>query len=80
MSIYVIVLDGRNALSPAAVKKRRQRLRMSQEKKDAQRVKERLSKNAKRHVETQEAYSQRMKINWEHIKRKRLFETQEERN
>ena len=80
MSIYVIVLDGRNALSPAAVKKRRQRLRMTQEKKDAQRVKERLSKNAKRHVETQEAYSQRMKINWEHIKRKRLFETQEERN
>ena len=80
MSIYVIVLDGRNALSPAAVKKRRQRLRMTQEKKDAQRVKERLSKNAKRHVETQEAYAQRMKINWEHIKRKRLFETQEERN
>ena len=80
MSIYVIVLDGRNALSPAAVKKRRQRLRMMQEKKDAQRVKERLSKNAKRHVETQEAYSQRVKINWEHIKRKRLFETQEERN
>ena len=69
MSIYLIVLDGRNALSPAAVKKRRQRLRMSQEKKDAQRVKERLSKNAKRQVETQEDCAQRKKINCEYMKR-----------
>jgi len=33
MSIYLIVLDGRNPASPAAEKKRRQRLKMSQEKK-----------------------------------------------
>ena len=54
MSIYLIVLDGRNPASPAAEKKRRQRLKMSQEKKDAQREKERLSKNAKHQEETQE--------------------------
>ena len=29
MSIYLIVLDGRNPASPAAEKKRRQRLKMS---------------------------------------------------
>ena len=43
---------------------------------DAQRVKERLSKNAKRQVETQEDITQRRKINCEYVKRKRLFETQ----
>jgi len=78
MSIYLIVLDGRNPASPAAEKKRRQRLKMSQEKKDAQREKERLSKNAKRQEETQEDNAQRRKINCEYMKRKRLFETQEE--
>jgi hypothetical protein len=54
------------------------RLKMSQEKKIAQREKERLSKNAKRQVETQEDSAQRRKINSECMKRKRLFETQEE--
>ena len=51
---------------------------MSQEKMVAQRVKERLSKNAKCQVETQEDSAQRRKINCEYMKRKRLFETQEE--
>jgi hypothetical protein len=51
---------------------------MSQEKKDAQREKERLSKNVKRRVETQEENAQHRKINCECMKRKRLFETQEE--
>ena len=51
---------------------------MSQEKKDAQREKERLSKNAKHQEETQEDSAQRRKINCEYMKRKRLFETQEE--
>jgi hypothetical protein len=58
-----IILDCRNPASPAAEKKRRQRLKMSQEKKDAQREKERLSKNAKRQVDTQEDSTQRRKIN-----------------
>ena len=78
MSIYDFVLGAKNPASPAAVKKRQQRLKMSQEKMDAQRVKERLSKNAKRQVETQEDCAQRRKINCEYMKRKRLFETQEE--
>ena len=51
---------------------------MSQEKKIAQREKERLSKNAKRQVETQEDSAQLRKINCECMKRKRLFETHEE--
>ena len=51
---------------------------MSQEKKDAQGEKERLSKNAKCQVETNEDSAQRRKINCECTKRKRLFETQEE--
>ena len=51
---------------------------MSQEKMDTQRVKGRLSKNAKRQVETREESAQRRKINCEYMKRKRLFETQEE--
>ncbi len=51
---------------------------MSQEKKDAKREKERLTKNAKRQVETQEESAQHRKINFECMKRKRLFETQKE--
>ena len=51
---------------------------MSQEKKDTQRAKETLSKNAKRQVETQEDSAHRRNINCEYMKRKRLFETQEE--
>lgn len=78
MSICLLILDGRNPASPAAERMRRLRLNMSQEKKDAQRVKERLLKNAKRHEETQEDSTRRRKINCEYKKRKRLFETQEE--
>ncbi len=52
ISTYLLFLDGRNPASPAADKKQRQRLKMSQEKKDAKREKERLSKNAKCQVET----------------------------
>ena len=74
----MLFLDGRNPASPAADKKQRQRLKMSQEKKDAKREKERLSKNAKHQVETQEESAQRRKINFECMKRKQLFETQEE--
>ena len=51
---------------------------MSEEKKDSQREKERLSNNAKRQVEIQEENTQRRKINCECMKRKRLFETQEQ--
>jgi hypothetical protein len=67
----------RNPASPAADKKRRQRLKMSQDKKDANKVKERLSKNAKCQVETHEDSAQRRRNNCECMKRKRLFETQE---
>ncbi len=45
---------------------------MSQENKIEQREKERLSKNAKLLVETQEDSAQRRKINCECMKRKRL--------
>ena len=65
ISTYLLFLDGRNPASPAADKKRRQRLKISQEKKDTKREKERLSKNAKRQVETQEESAQRRKINFE---------------
>jgi hypothetical protein len=51
---------------------------MSQEKKDATREKERLSKSAKCRVETNEDSAQCRKINCECMKRKCLFETQEE--
>ena len=78
MSIYDFVLGAKNPASPAAERMRRHRLQMSQEKKDAQREKERLSKNAKRQKETQEVIIQRKKIDCEYKKRKRLFETQEE--
>jgi hypothetical protein len=43
----------RNLTSPAAEKKQKQRFTMSQEKKDTQREKERLSKIAKHCTETQ---------------------------
>ena len=70
MSIYLIVLDGRNPAIPAAeIKKSRQRLKMSQEKKDTQREKERLSKNAKRQEENQEESDKHRKINCECMKR-----------
>ena len=78
ISIQFIILVLRNPASPAAVKKRRQRLKMSQEKKDALREKDRLSKNAKRQVETNEESAQRRRINCECMMRKCLFETQEE--
>ncbi len=78
ISTYLLFLDGRNPASPATDKKRRQRLKMSQEKKDAQREKERLSKNAKCQVETQEVSAQRKKTDRDCKMRKRLFETQEE--
>jgi len=74
----LFVLGGRNPASPAAVKMRRKRLKMSQENIDGQRVKDRLSKNAKRQVETQEESAQRRKNNCEYMKRIRLFETQKE--
>ncbi len=75
ISTYLLFLDGRYPASPAAERMQKLRLKMSQEKKDAQRVKERLSKNAKRQVETQEESAQRRKINCECMKRKQLFET-----
>ena len=51
---------------------------MSQATKDAQREKERLSKNAKRQVETQEESAHRRKTERDCKMKKRLFETQEE--
>ncbi len=48
---------------PAAERMRKLQLKMSKEKKDAQRVKERLSKNAKHRVEIQEENAQRRKTN-----------------
>ncbi len=74
MSIYLIVLDGRNPASPAAEKKRRQRLKMSLEEKDAQKEKERLSKNAKRLKETKEDSAQKKNITEteeQYVKRKK---------
>jgi hypothetical protein len=48
----------RNPASPAAEKKLRQCLNLSQEKREAKSNKERLSKNAKHHTETQEEGAQ----------------------
>ncbi len=48
---------------------------MSQEKKDNQREKERLSKNAKCCTETQEECAKRRKINCDSMMRKRQTET-----
>ncbi len=75
ISTYLLFLDGRNPASPAAERMQKLHLKMSQEKEDAQMEKERLSKNAKRQVETQEESAQRRKINCECMKSKRLFET-----
>ncbi len=50
-------------------------LKLSQEKKDAQREKDRLSKNAKRHTETQEECAKRKKTNCDCIMRKQQTET-----
>ncbi len=75
MSTYLVFLDGRNPASPATERMQKLRLKMSQEKKDAQREKERLSKNAKRRVETQGESAQCRKINLECMKSKQLFET-----
>ena len=77
MSISFSVLGSRNPASPAAEKMRRHRLKMSQEKKDTQRAKERLSKNAKRQVETQEESAQHRKIDRHRKMRQRLTETDE---
>ncbi len=51
---------------------------MSQEKKDAQREKERLSKNAKHRVETQEESAKRNKTILECVTKQRQSETQEQ--
>jgi len=74
MSIFLIFLDSRNPASPAAEKKRRQRLKMSLEEKDAQKEKERLSKNAKRLKETKEDSAQKKNITEteeQYVKRKK---------
>ncbi len=78
ISTYSLFLDGRNPASPAAERMQKLPLKMSQEKKDAQREKERLSKNAKRQVETQEESAQCKKTDRDCKMRKWLFETQEE--
>jgi hypothetical protein len=51
------------------VKKQKQRLKMSQEKMDTHREKERLSKNAKHHNKTQEECAKRKKTMLECVKR-----------
>ncbi len=48
---------------------------MSQEKKDAQREKERIIKNAKRHMETQAECDKHRKNNCDSMMRKRKTET-----
>ncbi len=50
---------------------------MSQEKKEAQSERERLIKNAKRQMETQEECDKRRKINRDSMMRKRQTETEE---
>ncbi len=61
--------------SPAAEKKQKQHLRMSQEKKDAQRERKRLIKKAKRCTETQEECVECRKTNCDSMMRKRQTET-----
>ncbi len=58
-----------------AEKKQKQRLRTSQEKKDAQWEKERIIKNAKHHMETQAECDKHRKINRDSMMRKRQTET-----
>ncbi len=59
------------------MKERKLRLKMSQEKKDAQREKERLSKNAKRCTKTQEECAKCKKIMQECVRRQPQSETNE---
>jgi hypothetical protein len=51
----------RNPASPSTEKKQRQRLNLSQEKREAQREKEQFSKNSKCHTVTQEEGAQHKK-------------------
>ncbi len=60
----------RNPTSPPAKKMQRLRPKMSQEKKDAHREKDRLSKNAKHHTKTQEECAKHKKTNRDCIMRK----------
>ncbi len=64
--------------SPAAKKKQWLCLELSQEKKDAHREKDRLSKNAKRHTKTQEECAKCKKTNRDCIMRKRQTETSDQ--
>ncbi len=56
----------------------RLRLKLSQGKKDTHREKDRLSKNAKRHSETQEKCAKRKKTNCDCIMRKQQTETSDQ--
>ncbi len=71
-------VDDRNPASPAAEKKWKQRLKMSQEKKDTQKEKERLIKNAKCCTETQEESAKCRKTNCDSMMRQRQTETDEQ--
>ncbi len=53
-------------------------LKLSQEKKDAHREKDRLSKNAKYHTKTQEECAKRKKTNPDCIMRKQQTETSDQ--
>ncbi len=75
---FLEFLDGRNPASPADEKKQKQRLRMSQEKKDAQREKERLIKNAKHCTKTQEECDKRRKTKRDCMTRKKQNKTEEQ--
>jgi hypothetical protein len=68
--LYNGVVGERNKTSPAAEKKRKQRLKMSEEKKDGLREKERLSKKAKHCTKTQEECAKCKNTNCECIMRK----------
>ncbi len=71
-------VDERNSTSPAAEKKQKQHLIISQEKKDAQREKERLSKNAKCCTETQEECAKCKKTGRDCKTTKRQIETSDQ--
>ncbi len=73
-----MIFDGRNPASPAAERMQKLRLKMSQEKTDAQREKERFSKNAKLCTKTQEECAKRRKIVHECVKRQQQTETYEQ--
>ncbi len=72
------LLDHRNPASPATMKKQYQCLKVSQQKIINQREKERLSKKAKRHIETEEKCAKRKKTNSDCMSRKRQSETDEQ--